>query len=749
MSGQPYKYASDVEDFRRDYMAALGMRANLDDANLQANKQFKDTGSLPPQSTIKDTRTTPEILADTEKLKLNLIAELKPVCSTGMAQLVVQRIQQSPFNADGSLLVWFAQNAPELVTQLKKKYKFGIVGDDNDVEQMVAFIVYAFSATKELSGTVKSAFNRPTSSFRDTIDVGDLDKIKREFDEIIYRLLSKIQNVPAEERVATRGMNATILETANQFKNLEKLLKSPELAQMKSIFINAHTEQQQHNFTDTLKDLSEGYKEYNDFVETLPPLGQLKLLLSQLDKSIVNANPSLSLQIVSNIKSLLPTNERINKLETFIANVLTTGIPSRRPKADPYATLNVTPVDKRTSEIAGKIATLQKELIDLENRKETEELSDEELRSIVTKKRKLKELERLYSKTPEGKLPQVFTGIETEEPTKVSGADRYERYKEERLKKTNIPLDNPYFEPYISDADAAARQRKIDERKDAIARRDRESEQSREIIAEANSNLKELNKTKQELIKEYTFNVNEIKRESTNAREENDNLRILKESFDERIDAINNAIERQQHRKDAVIRRQKETHPYPQGEGLKKRRGRPKGSGVVKPLAERIDHTKGIKQGHTHVPFGKYILNKNKLDSDQVYFKHTKGYGVKGFPMTKVSNKLGHVLRTIIGGGVPKFEELNGLSEQEKEYLHKVANKAGIMDKLSIPAPSKDKLEQDIHQFEVMKGELLSGNDSPEMIKKFKLLLLRLSKNGTLPKREATELMEELIQLGY
>ena len=77
MSGQPYKYASDVEDFRRDYMAALGMRANLDDANLQANKQFKDTGSLPPQSTIKDTRTTPEILADTEKLKLNLIAELK------------------------------------------------------------------------------------------------------------------------------------------------------------------------------------------------------------------------------------------------------------------------------------------------------------------------------------------------------------------------------------------------------------------------------------------------------------------------------------------------------------------------------------------------------------------------------------------------------------------------------------------------------------------------------------------------
>jgi hypothetical protein len=186
----------------------------------------------------------------------------------------------------------------------------------------------------------------------------------------------------------------------------------------------------------------------------------------------------------------------------------------------------------------------------------------------------------------------------------------------------------------------------------------------------------------------------------------------------------------------------------PAGSGVK-RRGRPKGSGLVKPLSERIDHTKGIKQGNIHVPFGKYILNKNKLDSDLVYFKHTKGYGVKGFPMSKVSSKLGSVLRTIIGGGVPKFEELNGLSEDEKEYLHKVASKAGIMDKLSIPTPSKDKLEQDIHQFEVMKGEILSGNDSPELIKKFKLLLLRLSKSGQIPKREAMEFMEDLIQLGF
>ena len=48
-----------------------------------------------------------------------------------------------------------------------------------------------------------------------------------------------------------------------------------------------------------------------------------------------------------------------------------------------------------------------------------------------------------------------------------------------------------------------------------------------------------------------------------------------------------------------------------------------------------------------------------------------------------------------------------------------------------------------------MKGEILAGNDSNELIKKFKIILLRLSKNGSIPKRESVEIMEDLISLGY
>ena len=92
---------------------------------------------------------------------------------------------------------------------------------------------------------------------------------------------------------------------------------------------------------------------------------------------------------------------------------------------------------------------------------------------------------------------------------------------------------------------------------------------------------------------------------------------------------------------------------------------------------------------------------------------------------------------------------MNKLSEEEKQYLYKVSKKANILDKLNIPTPSKDKEEKDFHQFEVMKGEIMSGNDSKELIKNFKIMLLRLSKSGKLPKNQVNEIFEELLNLGY
>jgi len=60
-----------------------------------------------------------------------------------------------------------------------------------------------------------------------------------------------------------------------------------------------------------------------------------------------------------------------------------------------------------------------------------------------------------------------------------------------------------------------------------------------------------------------------------------------------------------------------------------------------------------------------------------------------------------------------------------------------------------DKEQQDNHRFEVLKGEINAGNDNKEMIKEFKLLLLKFIHKNKLPRRQAQEILIDLVALGY
>jgi len=122
---------------------------------------------------------------------------------------------------------------------------------------------------------------------------------------------------------------------------------------------------------------------------------------------------------------------------------------------------------------------------------------------------------------------------------------------------------------------------------------------------------------------------------------------------------------------------------------------------------------------------------------------------IPDLPSRHISEGFKSVLNTIVGGGIPKFNDMSKLTEDEQEYLYKLVSKSNLEDRLSVPVPSKDGLDRDFHEFEKMKGEILSGNDSRELVKKFKGLIMKLSRNGYLPKNEVNDLLELLSSLSY
>lgn len=162
-----------------------------------------------------------------------------------------------------------------------------------------------------------------------------------------------------------------------------------------------------------------------------------------------------------------------------------------------------------------------------------------------------------------------------------------------------------------------------------------------------------------------------------------------------------------------------------------------------------VDYTQGIKPTPRFVPFGRYVINKNRLENDIIAVKRPAGSVIGDLPSKRVSRKLGGVIRSIVGGKIPSFDEINKLDKDEQEYLHQLASKSHLLDRLNIPTPNKDADEKDINQFEIMRGQIVAGNDSVDLINKFKKLVVKMSDKGLLPSRQVKDILISLTENGY
>ena len=188
-------------------------------------------------------------------------------------------------------------------------------------------------------------------------------------------------------------------------------------------------------------------------------------------------------------------------------------------------------------------------------------------------------------------------------------------------------------------------------------------------------------------------------------------------------------------------------------------KGMMRGKGIVKIKISRkhpsqvldtdIDYSLGIIKAPKFVPIGKHLINKHRLDDNIVAIKRQAGSVIPSLPSQRVSNNVAEVLRKILGGKAPTYDDFNELNNDDKLILDKIAKETQIKDRIQLPKPIKAEQDKDSNQFEILKGEILAGNDNPDIVKKFKTIILKLSHQNLLPKGQAKELLMDLINLGH
>ena len=174
---------------------------------------------------------------------------------------------------------------------------------------------------------------------------------------------------------------------------------------------------------------------------------------------------------------------------------------------------------------------------------------------------------------------------------------------------------------------------------------------------------------------------------------------------------------------------------------IMKRKSKMKGGSV------RIDTSAGMTQEEkvpNYVPFGRYIINRSKLNDGIIMIKRPNGAFMGDLQSRRVSNNLRNVFQKVVGGNVPNFQDFAKLDEDEKEYLHYVAKKTNLLDKLQVPTPNKDAEEKMISRYEILRGQIVAGNDNRQLISEFKKLLMDMCDKKLLPRRQVSDILIDI-----
>ena len=147
------------------------------------------------------------------------------------------------------------------------------------------------------------------------------------------------------------------------------------------------------------------------------------------------------------------------------------------------------------------------------------------------------------------------------------------------------------------------------------------------------------------------------------------------------------------------------------------------------------------------IPFGKYLLSLKQLQKNKFMLRTKSKNPILSFKTIVLTRKTKAIVQKLLQDLDVSFEEVDALNEDERNILNEIVEKTEINTRLKIPNSKKTQLEKDLHKFNVLKGSIISGGDNIEMLKDFRRLLLHLTNENYISKKECNEVLMEMLRL--
>lgn len=700
MSGYPLKSVHDSIKKRKAYEQELALRAKLDDVNLQANKLYKRTGAI---SALPDTRTTTEKLADLYRLRIEIYDKLKTIMSGDDAQKTINGLSADEIR-------FLSQRLDKIVQHFKQKYKLGVpyqVFNDYLSKSIEALNILGDDNVANLA-LVENMVSK---------------------DDFNSALSSMMQQYSSAEQNKLRGAVKFYEGLTNEIRQAQRLVSSQIL-----------DAQSQNDLTQMITDIS---KKIPNNVEIDNLLSEYQTAVSYSDTQAIN---DLKLKIDGLVGDIISLQNDKQDLERRLSDAI------RDNQISQTTYQLVTPQEQQVSPSSTQSQTLYK-TVDPYTYIPPNNVMDKSLWPRTSS---------VYADLA-GYIVATYNLLQNKQLWNDRGGVSFNtmstNWSAQKLRKWIVDNDDLFKQAWTDKTISSVPQIPVVQ--------EPQLEQTLGNLFALPTDLPELTMlTLSGVAKANNMSVQDISNLILNVRDDllSSGVQVPPSFINDIKKSISNLPSSQVY--------QNSSKTYPEiaayildwiqnlrtdqntsladyinnrtinGTGLRTKKSKMKGKGIA------IDYNAGIKSNNekqsNYVPFGKFVINRNRLANGIVMIKRPNGAFMGNLQTKRVSNNLKNVFDKIVGGNIPSFNDYDKLDDDEREYLKFVSSKANIEDKLAVPAPKKDTDEKLINKFEIFRGQICAGQDNKEMIQEFKKLLVVLCDKKLLPRRQVSDILIDL-----
>ena len=148
-----------------------------------------------------------------------------------------------------------------------------------------------------------------------------------------------------------------------------------------------------------------------------------------------------------------------------------------------------------------------------------------------------------------------------------------------------------------------------------------------------------------------------------------------------------------------------------------------------------------------YVQFGRYLLSLKQLSKGRFMLRTKSRNPILSFKTIVLTRRTKAIVQKLLQDIDVTFEEVDALNDDERNVINQIVEKTEINTRLKVPNTKKTQLEKDLHKFNVLRGSIISGGDNVEMLKDFRRLLLHLTNENYISKRECNEVLMEMLKL--